>query len=331
MCSIAMPADYEMMVSHSPPVYSHSPQNGYLSSYKPYQFHQDKFLNCRATSCNSFPPLNIPRNGEASPRRPCLVNRPDDASSDEDPTSPTKLKKKVVFADDRGMSLTHVRVMTEPSNVPPIWTNRFLAQVTQGINAEPLADSEPWEIKFSQPASDYVDFRKRLEVGKVSLENVIVKEGDDYILGTVKVSNIAFHKEVFVRWTSDSWTTHEDVFCKFVNTNSSCSSAAYVLFDTFSFKLNLPPKCKRIEFCVCFRCESQEFWDNNNGQNYVIVKNRHEAVRKLSLPKEPQNKSETDSTNNKNTKKCTDAMHAKLDTWSEFASWTHLENSNPYW
>lgn len=327
-----MPADYEMLVSHSPPVYSHSPQNGFLSSFRPFQYNPDKFCNssarnCRSTSSTSFPPLNLPRIGQSSPRRPCLVSRPDDGtSSDEDPTSPTKLKKKVVFADDKGMPLSHVRVMTEPSNVPPIWTNRFLAQVTQGINAEPLATEEPWEIKFTQPASDYVEFRKRLDTCKVSLENVIVKENEDCIIGTIKVSNVSFHKEVFVRWTADCWATHEDVFGKFVNNGSS--SAAYVLFDTFSFKLNLPPKCKRIEFCVCFRCEGQEYWDNNNGQNYVIVKKRNEAIRKLTMRSEsPQN--ETDSS--KTPHKCVDAVQAKLDTWSEFASWTHLENSNPYW
>lgn len=332
-----MPADYEMLVSRSPPVYSHSPPNRYLSTYGAYPFNQDTYCNstrnCRVISATSFPPFpQKTAQTSLSPRRPCLVNRPEDCttSSDEDPTSPTRLKKKVVFADDKGMSLTHVRVMTEPSNVPPVWTNRFLAQVTQGINAEPLAESEPWELTFSQPASDYVDFRKRLDIGKVSLENVIVKEGEDCIVGTVKVSNLSYHKEVFVRWSSDNWNTHEDVFCKYVANGNNVSSSAYVLFDTFSFKLNLPPKCRKIEFCVCFRCEGKEYWDSNGGQNYVIIKKiKHEPVRR-SLTTNIRNKqNETDSSNV--TKKCTDAMQAKLDTWSEFASWTHLENSNPYW
>lgn len=333
-----MPADYEMLVSRSPPVYSHSPPNGFLSNYRAYRFNQDAYCNstrnCRVTSATSFPPFPPKSTAPPSPRRPCLVIRPEDCtSSDEDPTSPTRLKKKVVFADDKGMSLTHVRVMTEPSNVPPVWTNRFLAQVTQGINAEPLAESEPWELTFSQPASDYVDFRKRLDVGKVSLENVIVKEGEDYILGTVKVSNLSYHKEVFVRWSSDNWNTHEDVFCKYVaNGNTNATSSAYVLFDTFSFKLNLPPKCRKIEFCVCFRCEGKEYWDNNGGQNYVIVKKiKHELIRKPHTTTNitTNGRNETDSC--KIQKKCEDAMQAKLETWSEFASWTHLENSNPYW
>lgn len=273
MCTIVMPADYEMLVSHSPPVYSHSPPHGgFLSAY----YHHPA-RNCRVASSTSFPPPPL-QCKTASPRRPCLVIRPPEdcsssssSSESDDPTSPTKLKKRVVFADDKGMPLSHVRVMTEPSNVPPLWTTKFLAQVTQGLDAEPLAESEPWEVTFSQPASDYVTFRKRLENDKVSLENVIVKEGEDCIVGTVKVANLAFHKEVFVRWSSDQWNTHEDVFGKYV-TNGVGTGAAYSLFDTFSFKLNLPPRVRKVEFCVCFRCDGKEYWDNNGGRNYVIVK-----------------------------------------------------------
>lgn len=272
MCTIVMPADYEMLVSHSPPVYSHSPPHGgFLTSY----YHHHPARNCRVASSTSFPPPFK----TASPRRPCLVIRPPEdcssssssSSESDDPTSPIKLKKRVVFADDKGMPLSHVRVMTEPSNVPPIWTTKFLSQVTHGLDAEPLAESEPWEVTFSQPASDYVSFRKRLENDKVSLENVIVKEGEDCIVGTVKVANLAFHKEVLVRWTSDQWNTHEDVFCKYI-TSGAGAGAAYSLFDTFSFKLNLPPRVRKVEFCVCFRCEEKEYWDNNDGRNYIILK-----------------------------------------------------------
>jgi hypothetical protein len=29
--------------------------------------------------------------------------------------------------------------------------------------------------------------------------------------------------------------------------------------------------------------------------------------------------------------RCNDAMRAKMDSWSEFASWNHLVNDTPYW
>lgn len=168
---------YEMLVSHSPPLFSHSPPASFLSDYS-FRLNSDQYSRTNLRTCRSNSPSPSPFSNynyssikmPASPKRPCLVIRPDETSvaNEEDPTSPTRLKKKVVFADDKGMSLTHVRVMTEPSNVPPVWSYKFLAEVTQGLSAEPEAQDEPWEIAFPQPASDYVDFRKRLETKKVS-------------------------------------------------------------------------------------------------------------------------------------------------------------------
>lgn len=62
-----------------------------------------------------------------------------------------------MFADDKGKSLTEVRIMKEPSNVPPLWSIEFLAHVTQGLISPEL--TEEWTINFRQPASDYLDFR----------------------------------------------------------------------------------------------------------------------------------------------------------------------------
>lgn len=49
----------------------------------------------------------------------------------------------------------------------------------------------------------------------MSLENVIVKENDSCVVGTVKVRNLSFHKEVIVRTSSDGWKTQEDTFCTY--------------------------------------------------------------------------------------------------------------------
>jgi protein phosphatase 1 regulatory subunit 3A/B/C/D/E len=225
------------------------------------------------------------------------------------------------------LACSQVRVMTEPSNVPPLFSFQFLAQVTKGISAEVVP--EPWEVTFQQPASDYLDFRKRLDTGNVSLENVIVRESEDIVVGTVKVRNIAYHKEVFVRTTSDDWLTHEDAYCTFVNNNITPATAAYVLYDTFSFRLTLPPRSHRVEFCVCFRCEGAEYWDSNCGKNYVLLKKSSGKEEELLLHKLRRNNSDNPPVENKI--RCADAVYAKLDSWSEFASWNHLDNSSPYW
>lgn len=347
MCSISiMPADYEMLFSHSPPVFSHSPPSSFLTSYTPYRLHCESPYSRTVSRGYSkpSPPSTLSFHTEEdyhynvplSPRRPCLVSRGED-SLEEDPISPTKLKKRVVFADDRGMSLTHVRVMTEPSSVPPVWSSRFLAHLTKGLSAE--VSPEPWEVTFPQPASDYVDFRRKLEQEKVSLENVIVRESEECVLGTVKVRNLEFHKEVIVRSTSDDWRTKEDIFCKFVSNNPVGGTLGhYTLYDTFSFRITLPPKSKRIEFCVCFRCGDQEYWDNNGGKNYVLLKKTHDGMPKshssddlLAESHAHLPRTNSDTSTLVKTFKCSDAVQAKMESWSEFASWTHLENNTPYW
>lgn len=349
MCSLIMPADYEMLISHSPPVFSHSPPTGYLSDYSSMCLRAETFPHLTRSTCRSPSPSSCPRpfnnfnklttqddKMPISPKRPCLVIRTDEmhSSSDEDPTSPThRHKKKVVFADTIGMKLTHVRIMSEASNEPPHWSLPYLARVTQGMCAEPTAKDE-WEITFVQPASDYIQFRDRLDRNKVSLENVIIKQSDELIEGTIKVSNISFEKEVFLRITWDNWKTHEDTFCKYVPSasNNHTLTAAYVLYDTFSFNVPIKPNSKRIEFCVCFRCNDKEHWDNNDSKNYVIVRKMQTSVNKQTSDMDEKNNNNINALSNELSKlKCTDALRAKMESWSEFASWMHLENSNPYW
>uniref|UniRef100_A0AAG5D2Z4 CBM21 domain-containing protein n=1 Tax=Anopheles atroparvus TaxID=41427 RepID=A0AAG5D2Z4_ANOAO len=319
-----MPAFAEMLVSQSPPVYSHSLPT---ADYKPGSgtpgspgggnddggsFFASVGNYCRPTSLqlttqpqkNGGPPpfqrqLTPPwglsptgGKGPASPRRSCLVVRPDEPTTPEEPepvsvaadmmaaaaaattaeaggpVSAGRSKKKVVFADDHGRQLTQVRVMREPSYMPPIWSLQFLAHVTQGMISP--VPQEQWVVDFIQPASDYVRFRIKLDERNISLENVIIKETEQLIVGTVKVKNLSYHKEVIIRSSCDSWKTHEDTFCTYSVVGNGAISA-YLIYDTFSFKLTLPPKSRRIEFCAAFKCNGVEYWDNNDGRNYSLT------------------------------------------------------------
>lgn len=104
-------------------------------------------------------------------------------------------------------------------------------------------------------------FRRKLELNNVSLENVIIKESESTVVGTVKVKNLSFHKEVFIRSSWDSWKSQTDTFCTYSQIVGA--SGAYVIYDTFSFKLTLPPHSRNLEFCVCFRTDEKEYWDSN--------------------------------------------------------------------
>lgn len=238
-------------------------------------------------------------------------------------------KKRVVFADDKGLSLTQVKMMTEPSDCPPRWTVDFLEQVTGGASASVSADR--WEVTFPQPASDYLDFRSRIDTQNIALENVVVQEADQVLVGTIKVKNLSFSKLVTVRVTFDQWTTHQDVVATFnpCTMQGSGQSHTVNLFDTFSFKVAIPASSSlsRIEFCLCYKCDSGEFWDNNKGKNFIIAKRSAAAAGAtqdlMMMVDKNRRNGKFNFTSN--------ALSTRLDYWTEFSCLNHLNNDSPYW
>ncbi|XP_068625944.1 protein phosphatase 1 regulatory subunit 3C [Battus philenor] len=245
--------------------YGHSPPAGFLADYTPPRR-----------------PTKITTRGYSAP---CLsVLKPVQLTLKSAPRSciriPTeKKKKRVVFADDRGFALEQVKFMTEPSHVPPYWALKVVASPTIENKPEPKPVVDLWETRFVQPASDYLEFRRRITEDCVSLENVILKQNELAVDGTVKVKNLDFSKEVFVRTTSDGWSSHEDTYCAFIESRPLCHSGVY---DTFGFRLQLPIHSRRLDFCVGFRCQGKEFWDNNSGKNYRIEKSSARSTPAIS-------------------------------------------------
>lgn len=152
-----------------------------------------------------------------------------------------------------------------------------------------------------------------------------------------------------------------------------------MLYDTFSFKLTLPPSSAVMEFCVCFRSEGSEYWDSYEvcdftstensmqwinfiffiflqGKNYRIIKKRSTfgshspgilmmEHQKFAIgggggggvgdqqPKIPNTQTKTSATNPIAIPngKYNDLTQSKMTSYSEFASWNHLDNECPYW
>jgi protein phosphatase 1 regulatory subunit 3A/B/C/D/E len=147
------------------------------------------------------------------------------------------------------------------------------------------------------------------------------------------------------RWTADSWKTYEDVHCSYLPSGAEGTSVVNV-FDTFHFSFKVPkagklgkdgqPLC-RLDFCVCFRADSGEFWDNNKGSNFVLAA----PPPKPPSPPPPSTRHLGPPTvsivgglggvGQKAYLKTADALRAEVPSWSEFASWNHLTNDAPYW
>lgn len=234
------------------------------------------------------------------------------SSSRSESPSPGKAKKKVSFADHKGLALATVKIMTEPSHMPPCLRPEIISSLTQGATAG-VTEQPPLVIQFQQPASDYVAFRDRLQRNCLSLENVILK--DYNVVGTVKVKNISYEKKVFVRCTFDSWETSEDIEAMYV-ANSSKQSGH--IFDTFSFEIEVPTNfdaSKSVQFAVCFDSSGQEYWDSNDGMNYEIVSAKLDSLEETH-PAHPERSGD---------------ILQNVESWTKFACWNKVDTTLPYW
>ncbi|XP_036385739.1 protein phosphatase 1 regulatory subunit 3B isoform X1 [Megalops cyprinoides] len=179
-------------------------------------------------------------------------------------TDQGRAKKQVSFADHKGLALTKVKVFSEfddPIDIP-VNIKELLSSV-----ASLSLDEDKLILDFSQPSSDYLLFRQRLESQRVCLEHCTLKERA--LAGTVKVKNLSFEKSVKVRITFDTWKSYTDVECQYVKDTYTGTDR-----DTFSFEVSLPDQVRpheRIEFAISYEAKGHTYWDSNQGENYRII------------------------------------------------------------
>lgn len=169
------------------------------------------------------------------------------------------LQKKVRFADacpKSGVEFTSVKIIT-PNNShdnlfsifkerEPLLINRIKCQFSLEKDLEALSE--------------------KVRRKKVCLENILCSQFA--VLGLIRVQNLSFHKDVTVRYTTDNWRTYRDIWSDYV------SSAADKSSDKFTFRISL--HCllfndrQNIEFAIRFKVNGEEYWDNNDGLNYLV-------------------------------------------------------------
>ncbi|KAG7328733.1 hypothetical protein KOW79_008677 [Hemibagrus wyckioides] len=285
-----MPVDMavQLYITHSPPLHS------FLSSYEDYRSRNLINMCCKPLR----PCINTKNTHNTNAHPPCHAWQAPQA----------KAKKKVVFADSKGMSLTAVRVFSPCENQKSNMLQQFHIPKLEGT----LNPVQSRILEFRQPASDYVDFRNRLTKNSVCLESCTLQGRT--LTGTVKVRNLSFKKSVRVRITFDSWKSHRDVECAFMNDVCGCRDT-----DTFSFVIEIPariPPQDSVEFCVSYTSDGKMHWDNNNGKNYALVA--------------------TNDDNKKDTNKETDSSDRFQEKCSRFSSqcnsWMMMGiTAAPYW
>lgn len=215
------------------------------------------------------------------------------------PTTPERRKRAVVqcqvprcqsrmnrvrFADALGLELTEVKVFQtgEDPSIPLHVLSRL------SINSDLWYSSLDLEFTmqclvpdFQQPA-DCMDFSARLQEQQVCLERVT--SSDLGISGTIQVCNVAFEKQVSVRYTFNQWKSLHEVAAHWHSSIPEKNGQGQV--DVFTFFLPVPPFLLQlssvVQFAARYQVNGQEYWDNNRGKNYSLTCRTHP----LKMPRE---------------------------------------------
>ncbi|CAK8681005.1 protein phosphatase 1 regulatory subunit 3B-like [Clavelina lepadiformis] len=288
---VRMPADVTYLCSVSPPfVYNNNllSQSFYTSPYnvlssKPFNRNARIPVKPKALK----PCIKAFQNRQNAPTYGGVNIAPQKLQQNSTPNVAKSKKRSVTFADTQGRALTLIKYLTESSYEPPkrLESGELLEGLVKNLSLgkNPTTsdnNATKLKVKFEQPVANYVLFKQRLEVKNVSLENLVVKDNGK-LTGTVKVKNLAFNKTVSVRITFDDWKSHSDHQCAYVK-----NAYENGIFDTFQFDISIPPffssRSQQIQFCVNYRCDTAEYWDNNDGANYIIASPDYSASNAAS-------------------------------------------------
>lgn len=84
------------------------------------------------------------------------------------------------------------------------------------------------------------------------------------VLASVTVRNIAYEKDVKVRYTTDNWLTINEVSASYAQTDESG-------FERWAFSLELPVDATDMELVVSYTVNGVTYWDNNLGRNHYYI------------------------------------------------------------
>ncbi|KAJ2652727.1 hypothetical protein IWW40_000838 [Coemansia sp. RSA 1250] len=154
-----------------------------------------------------------------------------------------------------------------------------MSDCCSGVSEDERSESvarQPESVRMTalrRPAPSFAVF----EDSPVVVEQVELADrraGSATLRGTVKVHNIAFEKDVAVRYSFDQWRTAAEVSAAYSRTLAEQQGERPGV-DRFAFTLALPEAFLAalpgtVALCVRYRVANCEHWDNNGGANYVF-------------------------------------------------------------
>eukprot|EP00794_Sanderia_malayensis_P017717 gene17717-19488_t len=184
------------------------------------------------------------------------------------PTSP----KRVTFADANGQSLVEIKkfvvsdltsyfpkpeILRPRSHSAPTMLKYFDPETSFGTLNLPC-----FSLKSCFHLPSHREVEERVERDNVSLENMTTDARKIRIV--CKVKNISYHKTVSIRFTFDKWTSFTEAIAEHASHSWDGRT------DQFQIEINVPKRANNVAFAIRYQTDSSEFWDNNNGENYIV-------------------------------------------------------------
>ncbi|XP_072003028.1 protein phosphatase 1 regulatory subunit 3A [Engystomops pustulosus] len=231
------------------------------------------------------------------PRLSPLPKRRSSVSSDDgDLEPPPTVARKVSFADAFGFDLVSVKEF-DTWEIPTVTPNF----VMESIKIEEFYLTPSFILP---PVSTIME---RLNANKVTLESMDFIPGTPSMKGIIRVLNLSFEKQVYVRMSLDCWQSHYDLLAEYVP--DSCNGETDQFFFTISLVSPYQKEGARVDFCICYETSVGTFWDNNGGHNYVLTCQKKEQIVEIG--------NQSDEVIDKNKKSCLKPTLSKEDEDAE--------------
>ncbi|XP_066039157.1 protein phosphatase 1 regulatory subunit 3A [Chamaea fasciata] len=192
-------------------------------------------------------------------------------SEEDEADTPTHISRKVSFADAFGFDLVSVKEFD-------IWEFPNTGQENYIQDEVFPQDEFFFSQQFTLPASQE-ELLQKVREQKVALESVVLLPGVTCMNGIIRVLNVSFEKQVYVRMTLNNWLSYYDILAEFMP--NSCGSET----DQFCFKISLVPPFQKdgikVEFCIRYETSVGTFWANNDDKNYTLICHKKETVSKV--------------------------------------------------
>jgi len=124
---------------------------------------------------------------------------------------------------------------------------------------------------YRQPNSEHPDiYLHEIWKSQIKLEHADTRlksssTGEQYLYGTVWVTNASYWKNVTVKYTFNRWLNKYEYEAR-----HRCHSNDFRNIDQFEFSIDIPNDVDRIDFVLRYWVNGQEHWDNNDGKNYTL-------------------------------------------------------------